>query len=333
MIKLLNENMEDINEINLSISEIKRIPIVLVEKDMWVSYLLDYLFNRCEYRNYFEFKGGTSLSKAYKLINRFSEDVDILIHTSAFTDERLDDVMKLPSKTQRQKAADKINALAIQFYKERFVPVLKRDIAAEINKPVNITLNEKDLSIYVEYPTAYKDIYVYHAVKLEIGPLAAWLPYEKRMIRSFVQEMYPRFCEKDAFPVLVTKPKRTFWEKAVILHQEANRHNSKMPDRYSRHYYDIHQMYSSFVKEEALTDLALLDEVRRFTMTFYNRAWSCFEDAKPGTFKLIPNEENMNVLGKDYEAMRHMIYDDPKPTFSEIIETMGELEKEINALS
>ena len=81
MIKLLNRNIDEINEIVEATSRKSGLASSIVEKDLWVCYILDYLFNRCEYKDYFEFKGGTSLSKAYNLIDRMSEDIDIVLNT------------------------------------------------------------------------------------------------------------------------------------------------------------------------------------------------------------------------------------------------------------
>lgn len=119
-------------------------------------------------------------------------------------------------------------------------------------------------------------------------------------------------------------------EKVVILHQEAHRVDGKLPPRYFRHYYDVYKMYHSEVKEEALTDLKLLEEVKEFTMTFYYRAWSEFENVTPGKMKLLPNESTIQTLKKDYEAMKIMIYGDV-PSFDAVMDTIKALENEINS--
>jgi hypothetical protein len=332
MIKFLNNELEDINEIIRLVSMRKSLPETIIEKDMWVSYLLDYLFNRCQYKDYFEFKGGTSLSKGYGLISRFSEDVDIVVNAAAFVDVDIKDVLKLPSKTQKQKKAEELNELAVSFYKDKLIPIMQNDISKEINKDITISISEEELAIYVDYPSTYKDTYINSSVKLEIGPLAAWTPNEERKISSFIQEEYPALCEKSEFTVLITLPKRTFWEKAIILHQEANRTEGKLPGRYSRHYYDLYKMFSTAIKEEALKDIKLLDEVREFTMTFYYRSWSEFEKAVPGTFRLYPNEIYISELETDYVQMSKMIFGNYVPEFMEVLYVMRKLENEINEM-
>lgn len=252
MIKFLNNELDEISEIIRLAAARKSLPEAIIEKDMWVSYLLDYLFNRCQYKEYFEFKGGTSLSKGYGAIDRFSEDVDIVVNTAVFSDADIKEVLKLPSKTQKQKKAEQLNKHAITFYKDKLIPVMQKDISKELNKKINISISEEELAIYVEYPSVYKDTYINSSVKLEIGPLAAWTPNEERKISSLIQEEYPELCETSSFSVLITLPKRTFWEKAIILHQEANRKEGKLPGRYSRHYYDLYKMYFTDIKNDAL---------------------------------------------------------------------------------
>jgi hypothetical protein len=125
---------------------------------------------------------------------------------------------------------------------------------------------------------------------------------------------------------------RTFWEKATILHQEANRkEDKKIPPRHSRHYYDLAMMALSDVKEKAFSDLELLTSVVEFKQRFYASGWAKYEEAKPGTFKLLPPEFRYKELKQDYKAMQNMIFG-KRIDFTEIISILGKLEKEINLL-
>ena len=114
------------------------------------------------------------------------------------------------------------------------------------------------------------------------------------------------------------------------MHQEANRKlNKPLPLRYSRHYYDLAVMAKSSVKKEALADIKLLEQVVSFKQKFYPTTWAKFEEAKPGSFKLLPPNERINELKKDYKAMEYMIFDKAL-TFEEIMEILKSLEDEIN---
>lgn len=333
MHKFLNYNKEEIRGLITNISIKTHYPTSIIEKDMWVSYILDYLFNRCKLNRYFEFKGGTSLSKGYGVINRFSEDLDIIVNSHAYSDILVNDILKLETRSQKEKYIAKLNSESDAFFENDLMPVIAEDLCKEINKKISVEYAREEMSIYIYYESIFEDLpYVRRAVKLELGPLAAWTPNEERQLSSFIQSYYPDLCSNITFPVLTTLPKRTFWEKAVILHQEANRRAGLLPERYARHYYDLYKMYSTQIKEDALSDMALLDEVREFTIGFYYRSWSNFESAKPGTFKLMPNNDYIVALEEDYRKTTELIFDSPKPTFSDIIDCLALLEDEINSI-
>ena len=330
MLKFLNNSLEDIDDVIVDVAASMNLPEVIVEKDLYVSYILDYLFSRSEYRDYFEFKGGTSLSKGYGLINRFSEDIDIVLKAEVIG-ENLDNILTLKSRNKQGDEGNRLNLKALDFYKTKLIPSIMLDLKNETNIDFKDWLEEKELAIYIEYPTKHTDNYVANSVKLEIGPLAAWTPCATKYLSSFVAQKHPQLFDKPEFPVLITQPVRTFWEKAVIMHQEAHRETGKVPRHYSRHYYDLFKMYSTYVKEDAFKNLELLEDVRNFTMTFYYRKWSMFDEAVPGTFRLYPNDNCMASLRADYEDMRKMIYGDI-PSFDEVLDVIKKLESEINEL-
>jgi hypothetical protein len=183
----------------------------------------------------------------------------------------------------------------------------------------------------VRYPNAFDDSYLRPEILLEIGPLASWLPSDKFEISSFAAQKFPQVFEQVKCNVNTIVAKRTFWEKATILHHEANRPNdSAMPIRYSRHYYDLAMMTGDCkVKNDALADLELLKNVVDFKQKFYPRFWAKYEEATPGTLRLLPPEFRLESLKKDYQAMQNMIFD-KKLSFDEIINILKELENEIN---
>jgi hypothetical protein len=107
-------------------------------------------------------------------------------------------------------------------------------------------------------------------------------------------------------------------------------HNSLMPQRYSRHYYDLYCISKAEVKDQALSNFELLTKVAEFKMRFYPRGWARYQDAKPGTLNLLPPTHNLSLLEEDYENMREMIFG-PRPGFKEIMDALSKLENEINA--
>lgn len=168
---------------------------------------------------------------------------------------------------------------------------------------------------------------------MEIGALAAWTPSKAVNIKSYAAECYPFVFEQAITSVLTVLPERTFWEKATILHGEANRpQTSPMPMRYARHYYDLFCIANSSVKKSAFAEIDLLKKVVDFKMKFYPRGWADYPSAKPGTLKLVPPDFRIDELQKDYNKMKYMLYGEV-PNFDKILSHITALENEINCLS
>lgn len=141
--------------------------------------------------------------------------------------------------------------------------------------------------------------------------------------------------------VRTISPERTFWEKVLILHQEAHRPFFKkdkdgkeipnsIPRRYSRHYYDVWKIGQTEYKLLALKNIALLDKVIRFKKIFYNYSWDDIENAKPGNIVLVPNEQRILELKADFNMMKEMIDDRSIESFDMLIDLLKELERELN---
>jgi hypothetical protein len=147
-----------------------------------------------------------------------------------------------------------------------------------------------------------------------------------------MKSVYPKLIEHDV-KIMTVMPERTFWEKATILHHEANRPTtSNIPIRYSRHYYDLFMMINSQYYESSLKKLLLLEKVVNFKMKFYPRGFAKYEDASSGKLRLVPSELRIDELKKDYKMMEEMIFGEV-PNFDEIIDTLNEVEVYINRLN
>src|SRR6185369_5785894 len=170
-------------------------------------------------------------------------------------------------------------------------------------------------------------------VRLEIGPLASWLPFGKFSIRPYAAEAFPDVFSRAECRVKAIKAERTFWEKATILHHEAYRPDgSPQPPRNSRHYYDLAKMAVSPVKETALADLGLLANVVAFKERFYPRGWARYDLAKPGSLRLVPEGHVLATVTADYRNMRTLIFGD-YPAIEAIMAQLQVLEDEINGLA
>jgi hypothetical protein len=296
----------------------------VVEKDFWVTWVLDRLFAVPALAQLLMFKGGTSLSKAYGLIERFSEDIDLILDWRVLSGE---DLLAQRSRSQQTKLNDEINRLA-QGY---IAGELLEQVKTALGDVCQCGIGEDDPHVIdVRYPAAFSDDYLRSEVRLEIGPLAAWLPHEDRTISCYAAQAFPQFFGRVEFPVRVIRAERTFWEKATILHAEAHRPDDKMqPVRYSRHYYDLAQMARSPIKDRALANVALLAEVVAFKERFYFSAWARYDLAVPGSLRLVPDEPVLKTVAGDYRAMANMIFG-AIPPFEAILAELQNLENEIN---
>ena len=324
-----NLSPEQKNELFSETARLMQTTEAIVEKDFWVVWTLDKLFSDDRLNKILMFKGGTSLSKVFHLIGRFSEDIDLILDWNLVTNE--DPFSVRSSNTKQNKFNVEVNEKAKEYIQEVLMPIISEIIETQCT--CEFGEDEKgNYFVNINYPSAFSDDALRPQILLEIGPLAAWLPSSSYTIKPFAAEQFPHLFKQSTCNVNAVVAKRTFWEKATILHQEANRAEGKLiPLRHSRHYYDLAQMAQSEVKEEALSDLQLLKDVVEFKQKFYRSPWARYEDAKVGSFKILPPAFRHKELKDDYTAMKSMIFD-KHLTFEEIIEILTTLENDINAL-
>ncbi len=303
----------------------------IVEKDFWVCYALDHLFHRCKWSHVLTFKGGTSLSKAFRLINRFSEDIDLILDWRVLG-YGMDEPWHQRSNTKQDAFNKEANKRAEEFLLTQFVPDFKEAVSGELGRDVSVSIDAGDgQTVIFEYPRLFTSTSTLQAIRLEIGALAAWTPAKTASVTPYVTEQYPGLFSSPSTEVLTVSPERSFWEKATILHQEANRPDQlAMPQRYSRHYYDLYMMSRQPVKDAALQDRELLQKVVDFKMKFYPRSWAGYPEAVSGGLKLVPKHHRFSELRKDYNEMRDMLFGQI-PTLDEIMSGLEALEREINS--
>lgn len=197
----------------------------IVEKDFWVCLTLDYLFHKCKWKKKFAFKGGTSLSKGYKVIRRFSEDIDLILDWRLLG-YGLNEPWENRSNTKQDLFSKEANLRAEKFIKENFLPALKEDLSAELGIEANVYIDADDgQTVKFAYPQSFKDDSILQEIRLEIGPLAAWTPAKEILITPYAAEQYRRLFTQAETSVITVAAERTFWEKVTILHKEANRIN------------------------------------------------------------------------------------------------------------
>ena len=203
----------------------------VVEKDFWVCYTLDHLFHRSGFAESMVFKGGTSLSKAFGLIERFSEDIDLILDWRLLGYGENEPWEPRSNSAQERFKADSIERTNA-FLADAFVPKLRATLSESLGTEASVRCGAEEETVYFDYPRSYESAGTLDTIKLEIGPMAAWSPSEEAAITPYAADVVP-FGPELSTTVRTASPERTFWEKATILHQEANRPEGKgMPRRY-----------------------------------------------------------------------------------------------------
>lgn len=303
----------------------------ILEKDCFIVLMLKILFSHDRFKKLFAFKGGTSLSRVFNKIQRFSEDIDLILDWQILGysknepwDER--------SKTGQIKFNNEANERAANWIRLVLVPELNKTLIEMSIEKVKLKVSSIDSqTVQIQYPNGFKDNSILQEIRLEIGPLAAWTPVKNYPISAYIVEEFPQIFNDKLVIVPTVEAKRTFWEKVTIMHKEANRTKTLTPARYSRHYYDIYQLSQSTIKDEALNDVVLLKEVVSFKNKFYADNSAKYNEAIPGKIKLMPNEMQIEGLSKDYDVMKNMMFNE-YPSFQEILVELHRLENQINKL-
>jgi len=307
---------------------------IIMEKDFWVSWLLGVLF-RSSFAGELVFKGGTSLSKVFGVIERFSEDIDLSLSP---------DFLKLPkvgeSRNQANKWMMEAEAACRTFVELQLATELEKTVASVLGGRggnwFEFLMDPATHSpvLLFHYPTTFPGQFAYlkRSVKLEFGSLTEQMPVGRHPVRPWLAEIFEEGFTDWHGEVVALELERTFWEKATILHAEHHRPLTELtPDRFSRHYADtaslsMHPSFESFIQSHALRE-----SVVRWKSKFFGSTWARYDLAIPGTFRLIPPSHRVPELRRDYQAMRDMYLNEPI-SFDEVLEILNEIEHRINRL-
>jgi hypothetical protein len=310
----------------------------IIEKDFWVCWTLKELFLLDNIKDNLTFKGGTSLSKVYGLIKRFSEDIDISVERSflGFVGER--EPMNV-SKKKAKKLIEELGQECQKFVQNDLLQKLDNIFTAKLSEMGDWKLKVDDddndgQTILFYYPkiTKNESDYIRPVVRIELGARSDHWPVSIQNISPYVVEIMPDKLRDMNAQIRVLNVERTFWEKATILHQYAHYPEEKIvPERQSRHFYDFYCLLNSVAKEKALANIDLLEKVVAHKGLYFRSGWANYTTAKKGTFKAIPEKRVLEAMEKDYSAMSEMFFEEP-PTWEKIIEALKEFETEFNDL-
>ena len=317
-----------------------------IEKDFWVCWTLDALFNRLPAGGpRLLFKGGTSLSKAFGLISRFSEDIDVTVFRDDLGEGASVELLETMSGKKRKEKLEAIRDACQPYIAGPLLTQLAGLLTTSLAKAsiatvgARVELDADDdgrQTLLLWYPsvTAATDGYVRPAVKIESGAKSALDPHHQVKVRPYVS------AEVDGIDLSVANvttvdAERTFWDKVVILHGlrrwfETRGQLRGGGQRVSRHYYDLHRLLSEDVAVKAIADADLGRDCVRHARMFFNSPDLDLATAEPGSFVLRPTDAMLDPLRRDYVAMTGMIFGDA-PAFEAVIASIAELETRLNA--
>jgi predicted nucleotidyltransferase component of viral defense system len=331
------EQIKRLNEAVFSLN----LPPEAIEKDVWVTAVLRSLF-ALPYANQISFKGGTSLSKCWNVIERFSEDVDVAINREyfGFTGETLSK-REVNKKLRKAACAFCRGTLQFDLVKQMIadgIPETQFSVTMEITDstttdPEKIFINYKSLFSYNQNNNAKN--YIMPVVVLEVNGRSMKEPLESVEIKSFVDEVFAdrAFADK-SFPIATVVPERTFLEKICLLHEEfAKKEQDKIRvNRMSRHLYDISRMLDTHIAEKALNNTELYKHIIAHRKTFIGLTEFDYNTLLPQFINIIPPESVIDKWADDYTKMQTMIYGDNTLTFIALIDKIQQLNNRINQI-
>ncbi len=309
------------------------LPATVIEKDFWVSWLLQVLMELPATQGRLTFKGGTSLSKAFGLIDRFSEDIDLVLDRALLLPEEGTDPAGL-SNSQREAYLGRLTASCTMWTTGTLLPALRIRIAellpAETWK-LELHVKGNETNLLFDYPGSLKGELgaLLPIVLVELVPRADDEPNAPRPITPLLFEALPEALGSATFYVPTLAPQRTLLEKALLLHETVAGFN-RGSERKSRHYYDLLKLDAGGYAAQAMADRALFESVVRHRRTFYRYNKLNYDAILGQGITIVPPQEQWPDWRGDYERSRAMIHTDV-PTFEQLMAAAQRLQDSFNA--
>jgi predicted nucleotidyltransferase component of viral defense system len=305
----------------------------IIEKDWWVTAVLRALF-ALPYAEKLSFKGGTSLSKCWNLIERFSEDIDIAVNR---------EYLGFNGALSKTQISDRLRRASCSFVREKLQIDLQKQLEKnglktdEFSVKINITqITTTDPEIIeIEYHSLFDEIaYIKRKVIVEVSGRSMSEPLQSVKLQSMIDELYPNeiFTEKP-FEVQAVVPERTFIEKICLLHEEFAKPQELMrSERMSRHLYDLVQIMDTPIAEKALTDKQLYKSVVEHRKLFVGLKDFDYSTLAPQNIHIMPPDNIYEFWKTDYETMQNTIIYGKSLSFNDLINRIKQLNKQINQI-
>ncbi len=323
----------------------KNIDEAAAEKDWWVTAIL-FALSKTSIGSYILFKGGTSLSKGWNIISRFSEDIDIVLDRRYFLEIQRLACARCRSNTQIHNLREKSQDFIFGELKNELVSVfagiglstakvIAENEAQEESNAAEKIPHDKDPSVLlVRYPSLYtrEKSYAMPIVKIEISCLSMTEPFENKEISSLVQQVNARRYGEDVDSGVVStiktvSPARTFLEKAFLLSEEFQKNNPRS-SRMSRHLYDLEKLSHTSYMPQALSDGKFYLDIIKHRERFYHPGYVDYSKDLPEAISFVPEGEILNAFKTDYAQMcRSFIYEENPLSFEELIKRVAHIQE------
>lgn len=313
------------------LSNIMGLPAFVIEKDWWVCIVLKAVF-ATKYAESIIFKGGTSLSKAYQLIDRFSEDIDLII------DRHLLGFDELDSKSQIKKLRKASGGFIINEFREELITQLeklgvsKKLYEIRYNAHVDDTSDPNTLEIYYQSIAPVGHTYIQQRVLLEMGARSLTEPFETQPVISFIDDHYKDTgFAQSAFNVQVVIPTRTFIEKVLLLHEEFSKPVDKIrTDRLTRHFYDIDKIINTDFGAKAVADEELFNTIVQHRKTVTPLRGIDYSNHQKGRLIILPPKEVIKEWEADYKTMRENMIVGESLTWGDLLLSIKTIQDSMN---
>ena len=345
MSKWIDFSLDERKAMIQGVVEARQIDEAAAEKDWWVTAVLYALFHT-SISEYLLFKGGTSLSKGWDIINRFSEDIDLALSRDYFLNVKQLSCASCTSNTQIHNLREKGQDFLFGEFKDELAAKLAElglevtvltdnDIANENGEPQKVPHDKDPSVLYIQYPSLYDSqaAYAIPTVKVEISVLSMSEPYEMRRISSLIEQTFKDYdVDSDLVQTIRTvSPARTFLEKAFLLCEEFQKDQPRT-HRMTRHFYDLEKLMQTPYAAKALGDITLYHEIVEHRRKFYHVGYVDYDKELPANIQIIPSEELMPAYEADYNEMKEsFIYGQPL-AFSELMEKITSIQEQFRSI-
>ncbi len=326
-----------------TVAERLGIDTLSVEKDWWVTAVLCALF-RTSFAPYLLFKGGTSLSKGWGLINRFSEDIDISIGREWFAEQGYafaTGANKTQRERLRKRSREVVQTLLAEELKEQLtalgipaVEIVPETTLLRNGVPVPIDSDKDPSVLYVKYHSliaGFQPDYILPVVKIEVSCLSLKEPFAPRPIASLFHKTFAELDKEIGCTINTVSPERTFLEKAFLLSEEFQKTQPRTR-RMSRHYYDLEKLMDTEFGRNALHNIELYNHIIDHRRQFYNLHYVDYEKNRSKAIRFYPPEELSEAFRADYANMTQTFIFKEAPTFDQLMQRIAELQERFHTM-